>query len=183
VTEGQRLLAWGLGAFAAVALALGGFMLLLSSPRPAEPGFAVAPVALAEPGGWWRVTLDAADAQRWRGFSFELGREVPLGAAADVLARRFQLRAPGGARALPDGEWSADAPPSGANPVLSAWSSYSYLSHRLQPRAGEFAVRLAGGRGLVRLKVLGFYCAGGEPGCLTLRYRLEARAEETRGEG
>lgn len=173
------MLAWALGSFAGATALLLALLARAGPGAPPEAGFAVTPVAQEQDGGWFQVTLDASGRQDWRGFSFELGRAVPEGAAADLSVRRHQLRAPGGARRATGGAWAADAVRAGTrlNPVLSDWYAYSYWTHRLVPRGDTFLVRLASDGGSATVQLLGYDCAGGEPGCLTLRYRLERQQQ------
>jgi hypothetical protein len=55
------------------------------------------------------------------------------------------------------------------NPALERWYDYSWTSHVLEPKPVVYAVRTADGR-FAKLQILGYYCPGARPGCLTLRY-------------
>ncbi len=181
--RGRSLVHFGVIVFG---LACGLFFALgywVGPPEPEDTGHAIAPVALALEDGSLQATLDARDQDAWVGFSLELGREVPEGAASDLLIRRHFLRAPRGARDLgkipleapsPQTEvpWVADVVVDGVprNPALSSWYSYSYMTHLLRPDGHTFEVRLS--EGTARVRVESYYCKPEGSGCLTLRYRL-----------
>jgi hypothetical protein len=55
------------------------------------------------------------------------------------------------------------------NLAIASWYHYSYFSHVLSPKARVWAVRTADGR-YAKLEIVGYYCAGGRPGCPTFRY-------------
>jgi hypothetical protein len=138
--------------------------------------------------GSFTVTLDASNREEWVGFSFELGRVVPQGLAADIYFRRHYLQAPRGAadlgpvalqigsRQIGSGqgtEWVEDVVVDGVqrNPALSRWYDYSYMTHLLKPRGHTYAVRLA--EGAATMQVVSYYCLEPEgTGCLSLRYRV-----------
>lgn len=169
--------------------------MVASLARRAPPSFPVTPVAPRPVGDATiagRVTLDARDAGRWTRFDFSRASAVtdgdPLG--WDVAARRFRLIANGGegfagdggalelaqpwesVRELPaEGYVGSRVTPGGdsVHAVLDGWYRYGFFSHLLEPRPVTYAVRTADGR-YARLRILGYYCPGAEPGCLTFEY-------------
>lgn len=144
-----------------------------STAVPAEAGRAlVGPV---------RYTLDAREAEAWRQFSFRLGSAVESG--GDLAFKRYAIVAGVGAGVLDLGEVRfedvtsvpADGyqPNEGAaeprNPAIAAWYRYGFFTHVLTPRPHVWAVRTADGR-YAKLELLGYYCPGPQPGCVTFRY-------------
>ena len=139
------------------------------------------------------VTLEARDENRWVFFDFSTGSAVehpgPLG--WDLAVRRFQVVTNGGpsfegsggaidlgetpfeevARAPENGYLDTQGSLSGqvANPALEDWYRYSFTSHTLMPHPRSYAIRTADGR-YARVRILGYYCPGATPGCLTFRY-------------
>jgi len=115
-----------------------------------------------------------------------LGREVPDGAAADVLIRRHYWRAPAGATNLgeqplmtatisDDSVWEQDGLDDGlpVSPVLLRWYNYSYWTHLLESKHEVYGIRMRGDdsrAALVRLE--SYYCAPEGSGCMTFRYRM-----------
>jgi len=154
-------------------------------PREAERGL-VGPV---------QYTVDATASDRWLYFSFRLG-SVLEGAGPrdwDLAFRRYQIIANGGpgfegtAGVLDLGQVSFDAvrevPETGyqvnetrgdpRNPAIAAWYRYGFFSHVLRPKPHVWAVRTADGR-YAKLEIVGYYCPGARPGCLTFRYVYQA---------
>lgn len=154
-----------------------------TEPRPEEVGEArVGPVT---------YTVDASSSDRWVHFDFSRGAVVedpePLG--WDLAFRRFHVIANGGAAFGGEGgiqavdglplEAVAEAPRDGyvateagrdsVNPAMASWYDYSWLSHVLTPRLATYVVRTADGR-YAKLQILGYYCPGARPGCITFRY-------------
>jgi hypothetical protein len=107
----------------------------------------------------------------------------------DLAFRRYQIIANGGAQfvgragiadlgarpfdsvsALPaEGYQSTEDGANPRNAAIASWYDYGFFSHLLTPKPRVFAVRTADGR-YAKLELVGYYCAGGEPGCLTFRY-------------
>lgn len=138
------------------------------------------------------VTIDSRDALRWQYFSFSQGTVVadPRPFDWDLAFRRFQVIVNGGEGfaglgGVQDlGEVSFDSivtlPEDGyvgtevtqadslAAP-LDDWYAYSYFSHLLNPRPAVYAIRTGDGR-FAKLRFLGYYCPGAQPGCVTFEY-------------
>jgi hypothetical protein len=151
-------------------------------PQPAE-GRLVGPVA---------YTVDARDAERWQFFSFAQGSVVenPRPFEWDLAFRRFQVIVNGGegfaglggaqdlgavsfdsTAALPE-EGYVGTEVARADSTVAAledWYEYSYFSHLLDPRPAVYAIRTGDGR-YAKLRFLGYYCPGAQPGCVTFEY-------------
>jgi hypothetical protein len=136
-------------------------------------------------------TVDATAEGTWVRFDFSRGAVVPpddpLG--WDLAFRRFAILVNGGAgypgaggaidlgqvafdavhRAPPGGYQGSVVHPDSANPALERWYSYGWSTHLLKPRPHVYVVRTADGR-FAKLQILGYYCPGPRPGCLTFRY-------------
>ncbi len=137
-------------------------------------------------------TVDARDSSRWHYFSFESGSLVadPAPLEWDLAFRRFQIVVnggdafPGSGGAIALGEVDFDSlevlPEQGyletevvrGDSIAAAfedWYSYSLFTHLLSPGTGVYAVRSADGR-YGKLRFLGYYCPGAQPGCVTFEY-------------
>ena len=185
--EGQKLVHVGVGAMVvacAIALAVG---YQVGGPVIDEVGYPLKPRAEKQEDGSMLVTINTSDQHSWIPFSFELGREVPEGAAADVLIRRHYWQSPAGSSLISEDlplmdavltsnvEWVEDGLSDGfsVSPVLLRWYSYSYWTHLLESKHDIYAIRLRGEEGraaLVRME--SYYCAPEGSGCMTFRYRL-----------
>ena len=172
-------------------------LLVQSVRRNPPPG---KPISVLEPTpeptsltGERLVTIDARHPNRWA--RLDLSRAVIVGdrevRAWDIAARRFRIVVNGGpgfegeagARRLPGQSFGSvsEAPVDGyvaslvtlggdtINAELDGWYRYGFFSHLLEPADAVFAIRTADGR-YARLEIVGYYCPGAEPGCLTLRY-------------
>ena len=136
------------------------------------------------------VTLDASSPDDWSYFDFSVGSVVaaPGPTEWDLAFRRFRIVSnggvgfPGQAGALDLGEAPFDSlaavPGEGyvtssardsTNAALERWYDYSWTSHVLVPKRRVYAVRTADGR-YAKLQILGYYCEGARPGCVTFRY-------------
>ena len=137
------------------------------------------------------VTVDASDGDEWIYFDFSRGSvvESPTARGWDLAFQRHRIIVnggpgfvgEGGVRPLPSTSLdSVDTVPDTAyvvnqgerdstNPALERWYDYSWTSHVLEPKPVVYAVRTADGR-FAKLQILGYYCPGARPGCLTLRY-------------
>lgn len=139
------------------------------------------------------VTIDARDPDRWA--RLDLSRAAMVEDANvrgwDIAARRFRIVVNGGpgfegeAGALRRPGWTfksvSQAPAEGyvtshvapggdtINTELDGWYRYGIFSHLLEPDDAVYAIRTADGR-YAKLEIVGYYCPGAEPGCLTLRY-------------
>jgi hypothetical protein len=180
---------------ATLIVVVGVVLVALTLREPTMPSFEPTPPAPREVGprlvGPVRYTVDATGADRWRHFSFRLGSvvEEPGARDWDLAFRRYFIIANGGpgfagrggirdlgersfaeVTAVPDGGYEANtggADPT--NPAIARWYRYGFFSHLLTPRPHVWAVRTADGR-YAKLEIVGYYCTGGQPGCLTFRY-------------
>jgi hypothetical protein len=134
-------------------------------------------------------TVDATSAETWRHFSFGLGSVVDSATQWDLAFRRYQIIVNGGpgyggqggvldlgarsfdeVRAVPaTGYVPNETRGDPRNPAIASWYEYGFFSHVLKPKPHVWAVRTAAGR-YAKLEILGYYCTGGQPGCLTFRY-------------
>lgn len=153
-------------------------------PHPVEVGD-----TLVGPIVW---TIDARSSEQWTFFDFSRGSTVqrPGPTDWDLAVRRFRIIANGGPGFAGDGaiidlgevpfDSVREAPASGwiesvgqrmdsANTAIGKWYAYGFTSHLLTPRPRVWAVRTADGR-YAKLEILGYYCPGADPGCLTIRY-------------
>lgn len=173
-------------------VALMGAVLVVSLSRPDPPVFALTRLdpreapAIASRAD--TVTLDARSGDRWLLFDIERRAVTTDPEAWDLGVKRHRLVVNGGPGFRGDaavqrltlsdsGRWVAAGSyhPSRVtgggdtvSAVLDDWYAYSFFSHLLQPRTETaFGLRTAEGAS-VRLRVLGYYCPGPEPGCLTL---------------
>lgn len=193
---GRRTPAWLWAAGLAFVVVMG-WVVAASLRRPATPVFTLSrlearesPTALTGPD---TVTIDARDGERWTRFDLGRGRVASPGQAWDIAVKRYRLvvnggdgfPGEGGARRMdvPFAE-VREAPPEGYTPsrvtgggdtinaALDGWYSYDLFAHLLVPEPGTYAVRTHDGR-YAKLAVLGYYCPGPEPGCLTIEYAYQ----------
>jgi hypothetical protein len=151
---------------------------------PTAPAPREAPRALVGP---ILYTVDATAPETWRRFSFRLGSVVEDTAPGwDLAFRRYAIIASPGAGILDLGEVPFEEvrtvptegyrPNEGAaeprNPAIAGWYSYGFFSHLLSPKPRVWAVRTADGR-YAKLAIVGYYCPGSHPGCLTFRYAFQ----------
>jgi hypothetical protein len=154
-----------------------------TAPEPRDAGRALV--------GPTVYTVDATDADRWRHFSFRVGAVVdetsPTG--WDLAFRRYQIIANGGpgfpgragirdlgpvafdaVHTVPvDGYAETQTNPDPRNRAIAGWYTYGFFSHVLDPKPHVWAVRTTDGR-YAKLQILGYYCPGSRPGCVTFRY-------------
>jgi hypothetical protein len=161
-------------------------LVALTLRRPADvPTWAPSTVAPIETGralvGPVRYTLDAREAEAWRQFSFRLGSAVESG--GDLAFKRYAIVAGVGAGVLDlgevrfedvtsvpaDGYQANEGAAEPRNPAIASWYRYGFFTHVLTPRPRVWAVRTADGR-YAKLELLGYYCPGPQPGCVTFRY-------------
>lgn len=140
----------------------------------------------AGPTGPDTVTLDARAGEGWMGLDIETlatGDVRGMPADWDIAAQRHRLIVNGGEGFLGDAALTgagtdADAQtavtPSGdsVHSALDDWYAYNFISHLLQPTDRTWVLRTTTGR-TARLRVLGYYCPGVRPGCVTLEVSLE----------
>ena len=165
----------------------------LTLRQPSVVTYAPTPPAPKEVGralvGPVMYTVDATSAEVWRHFSFGVGSVVGAGSEWDLAFRRYQIIANGGpghggqagildlgtvrfdeVRTLPaTGYVANETRGEPRNPAIASWYEYGFFSHVLKPKPHVWAVRTAAGR-YAKLEILGYYCSGGQPGCLTFRY-------------
>jgi hypothetical protein len=154
-------------------------------PRPAAAGL-VGPLL---------YTVDATAPDAWRHFAFRLGSAVDAGEPSwDLGFRRYAIIAGPGAGILDLGERRFEdvrtVPETGyqanegagepRNPAIAGWYRYGFFSHVLTPRPHVWAVRTANGR-YAKLEMVGYYCPGPRPGCVTFRYAYQSDGSTTVG--
>lgn len=171
--------------------------MLGSLRRDPPPGYPISDlVPLAEPEQLTDerlITVDARDPDRWIRLDLSRGARVDdLDRSSwDIAVKRFRIVVNGGegfvgsagALRMPgrtfESLWEAPAGPyigsrvtSGGDTVnseLDGWYRYGFLSHLLEPSDAVYILRTADGK-YARLEIVGYYCPGAEPGCVTLRY-------------
>jgi hypothetical protein len=183
-------------ALAAAAIVAGAAVLVVLTLRqPMVPTYAPTPPAPHDAGaalvGPILYTVDATAPDLWRPFSFHLGSVVddasvatPAGAArGDLAFRRYSIVAGLGAgirdlgetrfddvREVPaDGYVANEGQADPRNPAIASWYRYGFFTHVLSPKPRVWAVRTLDGR-YAKLEIVGYYCPGARPGCLTFRY-------------
>lgn len=182
---------WLVGALFVAAI---GVVVVASVSRPDTPVFTLSELAPREPptdlSGPDTVTLDARGGDRWIRFDFARRAVAQSGEPWDLAVKRYRLAVNGGEGFIGSGAVRRiDAPfatvteaPAGGyrhsrvtgggdtvSDALDGWYSYSLFSHLLEPEPGTFAIRTHDGR-FAKFSVLGYYCPGPEPGCLTLQF-------------
>jgi hypothetical protein len=129
------------------------------------------------------ITVDASDSRLWQYVDFDRGGVVvpPDTAGWDLAVRRYMVIAADAiadvgaqrfedVREVPDDGFMANvAGEDTVNPAIRRWYRYSMLTHLLEPAGHAYVVRTRDGR-FATVEVLGYYCTGVRPGCLTLRY-------------
>jgi len=184
-----------LAAMAVVAVA--SLLVLLTLRQPDVPTYPPTVPAASDVGrrlaGPVLYTVDAADAGRWRYFSFRLGSVVAdEGQGWDLAFRRYAIITGPGGGALDLGERRFDevrtVPAAGyiatehagdpRNPAIAGWYRYGFFSHVLSPKGHVWAVRTADGH-YAKLEMVGYYCPGSRPGCPTFRYVYQGDGSTT----
>jgi hypothetical protein len=181
-----------IGGLALAALALITFAVNRPEPLsyvPTPPGELPPP----DDSGARVVTINATSPDEWRFFSFEHG--VLPGRAAgkewDLAFRRFHIIANGGAGFTGRGGIAQLGPApfdsvtatastgftpttlqgsDSINAATARWYRYSFTSHLLMPLGDPYLVRSADGRHTFKMQILGYYCPGATPGCVTIRW-------------
>ena len=177
--------------------------------RPEPPTFAPSPLE-ARPAEGRLVgpavyTVDARDWDRWRFFSFSQGTVVenPRPFDWDLAFRRFQVIVNGGSDfpgmggvvdlgevpfdsvlVLPEGGYQGTRVAQGdsVTAAFDDWYRYSFLSHLLSPGPEVYGIRTADGR-YAKLRFLGYYCPGAQPGCVTFEYVYQGAGGPELGTG
>ena len=134
----DRYIYIGIGGFVVTCIAL--FFGASWITPETQPGFPVSGKGEFEKGseGVWRITVDVSDRHKWVGINFGSGKQLKEVNSADILARRYLIRAPGGAIDLGDvpleearvdssADWKIDKDLNGEimNPAFGKWYSYS----------------------------------------------------------
>jgi hypothetical protein len=171
--------------FAVFVLGLG-YMVVASLARREVAVFTPSPPGRVRSAGWARagdtLTLDAGDGDRWRFASLTTGRVLTGADTADweLAARRYRVTVAGAladlgavpfalARVSATTRFVESRPGETVNDAIQHWYRYSFVTHLLTPGGHVYALRTRDGR-LYKVEVLGYYCPGLTPGCLTLRY-------------
>jgi hypothetical protein len=182
--------------FAVFVLGLG-YMVVASLARREVAVFTPSPPTRARSAEWARrgdtLTLDAGDGERWRFASLATGHVLTGADTADweLAARRYRVTVAGAladlgpvpfalARVSPATRFVASRQGETANDAIQHWYRYSFVTHLLTPGGHVYALRTRNGR-LYKMEVLGYYCPGLTPGCLTLRYAPLDSAFSTTG--
>ena len=138
------------------------------------------------------LTIDASDAKAWSYVDFDRGGVVvpPDTAGWDLAMRRYVVIASDAIADLGPRRFEdvAEAPDHGfvanvaaedtVNTAIRRWYRYSMLTHLLEPAGHAYVVRTRERR-YASVQVLGYYCTGLRPGCLTLRYTYPLAASWT----
>jgi hypothetical protein len=188
---GRRASPWAVATVIALlcgAIALVVFSLLRPEPAGFVPTAEAVPYGAAD--GSLRLTIDASDPTAWQYVSLARGEHVSDGAGWDLAFRRFNVIANGGA-GFPGRGAIADVGPTvfeevrvpseasfrattagrdSTNAAIARWYRYGFTSHLLTPLDRSYVVRGAGGA-YYAVRILGYYCPGARPGCVTIRYR------------
>ena len=141
------------------------------------------------------ITVDARDSKLWRYVDFDRGVAVapPDTAGWDLAIRRYRVIASDAiadlgprrfedVREAPDRGFVANAVGGDTvNAAIRRWYHYSMMTHLLEPAGHAYVVRTRDAH-YASVQVLGYYCTGLQPGCLTLRYTypLAAHGSESR---
>jgi hypothetical protein len=177
----------------ALFLVVVGYFVLSSLTKRSVPTFDPSPPVSASADGGARlddtITVDATDSRVWQYVDFDRGgvvvppdttgwdlavrryRVIASDAIADVGTKRFE-----DVRKVPDDAFVANvAAEDTVNPAMRRWYRYSMLTHLLEPAGHAYIVRTRDGR-FASVQVLGYYCTGLRPGCLTIRYTYPLEA-------
>lgn len=167
---------------------------------PEMPTYAPTPPAPVEVGGEKvgpvTVTVDASAGDRWVYFDFSRGSvvESPRSTEWDLAFRRYRIIVNGGPGfageggvlgfpgvhfdslvSVPENDYVLTRHEGDSlNAVLEKWYDYSWTSHVLEPKPAVYALRTADGR-YAKFQILGYYCPGARPGCVTIRYVYQGR--------
>lgn len=174
-------------------------MIVGSLRRPQIPYGAITPPHPVPIGdtlvGPATVTLDATASDRWTFFDFSRNSVVehPGPLDWDLAVRRFYVIANGGAPGAAGAGFAgqggiADLGPEpfdsvrvlpargylpndrdSTNDAIRRWYDYGWASHLLRSKNHVYAVKTADGK-YAKVQIVSYYCAGAQPGCLTLRY-------------
>jgi hypothetical protein len=175
-----------LGGFA-LFIAVTAYLVIASMVKRSVPTFDPSPrvTASVEPGPRHddTITVDATDSKRWQFVDFDRGGVVapPDTAGWDLAVRRYHVIASDviadlglqrfeDVRDVPEGGFVANVVDDDtSNAAIRRWYKYSMITHLLEPTGHAYAVRTREAQ-LAIVQILGYYCTGLRPGCLTLRY-------------
>ena len=164
-----------------------GYLVVSSVTKRSVPTFDPSPRTTASSYSGPRhddtLTVDATDSKQWQYVDFDRGSVVtpPDTAGWDLAVRRYMVIASDAIADLGPRRFEdvRDAPDRGfvanvaaddtVNAAMRRWYRYSMLTHLLEPAGHAYVVRTRDGR-FASVQVLGYYCTGLRPGCLTLRY-------------
>jgi hypothetical protein len=176
-----------------------GALVASSLMRSVPPGYLPTAPAPSDVGerhvGPRDYTIDATNHDRWVYFDFSRGSvvevESPHSLDWDIAFRRHRMITKGGATTprgqagvldigtveldggltLPEDGYLSDEGrgEEPRNRALERWYEYSWISHVLRPADRVYALRTADGK-YAAFRLLGYYCPGGRPGCVTFRY-------------
>src|SRR2546429_427209 len=133
--------------------------------RPPAEDSATARVCLRS----FRRAPSAAAMERSFGMAERITRSAP-DASISRIKRLLPALAFDAVRAVPaDASAANEGRAEPRNPAIAAWYRYGFFSHVLSPRPHVWAVRTADAR-YAKLEIVGYYCPGARPGCLTFRY-------------
>ena len=175
-----------------------GLVLAASLTRPETPVFTLSRLEAREAPGAFSgadtITIDGRDGDRWTRVDLARGTVAGPQEAWDIAVKRYRLVVNGGdgfagrggvvrveapfaaVAEAPAGGYEASRVSGGGdtvNAVLDGWYRYSLFSHLLEPEPGTtFVVRTHDGK-YAKLAVVGYYCPGPEPGCLTIEYAYQ----------
>lgn len=184
-----------LGGFA-LFIAVTAYLVIASMVKRSVPTFDPSPrvTASLDPGPRHgdTITVDATDSKRWQFVDFDRGGVVvpPDTAGWDLAVRRYHVIASDAiadlgvrrledVRDVPDGGFVANVVGADtSNAAIRRWYKYSMVTHLLEPTGHAYAVRTREAQ-LVTMEILGYYCTGLRPGCLTLRYSYPVPAPGT----
>jgi hypothetical protein len=152
-------------------------------------------------------TIDARSKDVWMYFDFSRGAVVPVQDPKaddwDLAVQRYVIKTNGGdtnpagqgallalerydfatLRRLPDpANFVSDVRTknrlSSYNASIDKWYNYSYLANVLAPKPIVYIVRTQDGK-YAKLRLLSYYCKGGEAGCLTFEYVYQGDGSTT----
>lgn len=140
--------------------------------------------------------LRATDKNKWTYFSFSKGSEVPVTDDSsldwDIAFKRTNFISNGGASnrkgtvsivnipSTTDLDAVTSAPDTGyeeddtwfgniRNKQLNKWYNYSTQYHRVESKGEVYVIKTSDGK-YAKMKILYYYCAGGESGCIMIEY-------------
>ena len=175
-----------LGGFA-LFIAVTAYLVIASMAKRSVPTFDPSPPVTVSADSAPRhddtITVDATDSKRWQFVDFDRGGVVapPDTVGWDVAVRRYHVIASDAiadlgvrrfedVRDVPESEFVVNVVDDDtSNAAIRRWYKYSMVTHLLEPTGHAYAVRTREAQ-LAIVQILGYYCTGLRPGCLTLRY-------------